>query len=109
MRLMATTPATLPATPTTTHLPAAHLADTDFDKLDANEGIAPPVRRLTDEWGRPASVAPSNYVETAILLVCTSVVLEIANLDKADPPGYVEGKLCRGDAFNGNDFLLTKD
>jgi hypothetical protein len=64
------------------HTPNWHLLDNSFS--DADEGIAVPERNTSAK----------------------GAILEIANLDRRDPPSYQPGKVPRDSAFNTNVFRL---
>jgi len=67
------------------HTPDWHILDNNFP--DANAGIAVP-QRVTSAEG---------------------ATLEIANLDRTDPPGYSSGGVPRGASFNRNVFRFGPD
>jgi hypothetical protein len=70
--------------PSSIHTPDWHLLDSAFP--DANRGLTPPRRNLTT----------------------AGATLRIANLDRADPPGYKPGDYVRG-PFNSNVFAITAE
>jgi len=67
------------------HSPQWHILDNEFATADA--GLRPPARRIADGARR----------------------LAIANLDRADPPGYTPGGVPRLADFNANLFRITPE
>jgi hypothetical protein len=70
---------------------------------DSDTGLQPPRRRtvLTAPGANPVARSGGNTLQTAW------PALQIANLDRQDPPGYRAGGMPRAPAFNQNVLAIT--
>lgn len=77
------------------------ILDNNFEGSD--RGLQPPRRRtvLAAPGANPVARSGGNTLQTA------GPALQIANLDRADPPGYRAGSVPRAPAFNANVLAIT--
>lgn len=91
------------------HLPAWHIRDNDFD--ESNDGITTPTRNnfiLAPRTSHAVATTPwvGNFWNV-INLVPFPHYLRIHNLDRDDPPGYLNDSVPRDNAFNGNVLRIS--
>lgn len=85
-----------------------HILDSNF--IGKDDGLKTPVRRQTGASG-PASVSRNSVSSTHNTLSPGGLRLAIANLDHADPVGYIANGVPRMEdtKFNKNILSLTSD